>query len=49
MLKLDNPFILKLHEAFELNDHFFLVYEYADEGSLGELIEKSKDKEFTVD
>ncbi len=39
MLKLDNPFILKLHEAFERDDRYYLEIEYADGGSLDKLLE----------
>ncbi len=39
MNKLDNPFVIKLHEAFEQNDHLFLITEYADKCSLDKLLE----------
>jgi serine/threonine protein kinase len=39
MKKLDNPFIIKLYEAFIQNDHYFLATEYADGGSLDKYLE----------
>jgi serine/threonine protein kinase len=39
MKRLDNPFIIKLYEAFEQSDYFFLATEYADGGSLDKLLE----------
>ncbi len=38
MKTLDNPFIIKLYEAFEQSDYFFLATEYADGGSLDKLL-----------
>ncbi len=40
MKKLDNPFIIKLYEAFEQNNHYFIATEYADGGSLDLLLEQ---------
>ena len=34
MKQLDHPLIIKLYEAFEQDDHYFLATEYADGGSL---------------
>ncbi len=39
MQKLEHPFIIKLHEAFVENNHYFLITEYADGGSLDKLLE----------
>jgi serine/threonine protein kinase len=39
MKKIDNPFIVKLYESFEQNDHYFLATEYADGGSLDNYLE----------
>jgi serine/threonine protein kinase len=49
MRKLDNPFIIKLYEAFEQNGHYFLATEYADGGSLDKLLEGKIDKKLSVD
>jgi serine/threonine protein kinase len=39
MKRLDNPFIIKLYEAFEQSDYIYLAIEYADEGSLEKHLE----------
>ncbi len=39
MKQFDNPFVIKLYEAFDENDHFYLATEYADGGTLKNLIE----------
>ncbi len=49
MKKLDNPFIIKLHEAFEQNNHYYLATEYADGGSLDNYLETYKYKKLPVD
>jgi hypothetical protein len=30
MEKFSNPFIIKIFEAFEVNDHYYLATEFAD-------------------
>jgi calcium-dependent protein kinase len=38
MKQLDHPLIIKLYEAFEQDDHYFLATEYADGGSLNKFL-----------
>jgi calcium-dependent protein kinase len=39
MKRFDNPFIIKLYEAFEQDDYIYLATEYADGGSLDKHLE----------
>ncbi len=48
-MKFDNPFIVKLLEAFEENDHFFLVTKYADGGSLDKYLDTYQNKKVPID
>ncbi len=47
--KFDNPFVIKLYEAFEENDRFYLASEYANGGSLLELIEQYPNNKIPMD
>jgi serine/threonine protein kinase len=49
MKKLDHPFIVKLYESFEQNEHYFLATQYADGGSLDKYLEAQKDKKMPVE
>ncbi len=48
MKKLDNPFIIKLYEAFIHKNYYYLATEYADGGSLHNHIEAKKDKKLPI-
>jgi serine/threonine protein kinase len=47
--KFDNPFVIKLYEAFEENDRFYLATEYANGGSLKNLMETYPNKKIPMD
>ncbi len=49
MKKFESPFIVKLLEAFEQNDHFYLATKYADGGSLNKHLETYQNKKLPID
>jgi serine/threonine protein kinase len=49
MKKFESPFIVKLLEAFEQNDHFYLATKYADGGSLDSHLKTYHNKKLPID
>ncbi len=49
MIKFKSPFIVKLLEAFEQNDHFYLATKYANGGSLDKHLETYHNKKLPID